>query len=233
MATSPERIIEAGRLALSEEASLAEVHRAIEHANAADVFAPEVSPLPKRITVTEDLALTLKHLPGNIQTAQLPNVRRALTEPERESLLSLLDEVKATEKLLKNTTESLKAAWFNHFDSVAEKEGRADENTPRDRNGWYLLEDRENGTAADTDVIATREIRQGAVSLTAENLKALEDAGQLSHEDYLALTKQTRVVDEDHFLKALAQREHLIPVVAQAIEEKPPTIAFCKREKKS
>jgi hypothetical protein len=91
----------------------------------------------------------------------------------------------------------------------AELDGTADESTPRDGKGFYLLAATRPGYA--------REVRSGTPSADAQELAQLDVEGAISHEDYLAATKQVRVVSEEGFLRLVARKPHLLPALRRAV----------------
>jgi hypothetical protein len=170
-----------------------------------------------------------------VDELKLPTVRRRLSTSEKRQILAWTEQAKDIEKLAKTITEQLKAAFFNHADLVAEEDGRAvPGETPRHKDGWYLLEDKEKAGVIDgAPMKMVREYRGGQVALTVEAIDQLVASGTLTAEDRLQAVTTVEVVDEAAVMKLLADRPHLIPTVVSKVKQtSAPSVAFAIRENK-
>lgn len=179
------------------------------------VKAPDTAPLPRVITEDQQAAL-----------ARLEKVFGAInpTEPRElePSEIPMLIEERMTLDTVKKMTEArladITVIAHNHLDAEAEESGEA-KKAERDNKGHYVLP----GVVADIKAGKglRREVREGAPTLTEAGLRALDEAGELDHEDYLAMTTQTRYVDEAKVTLLLRKKPELVKVIRPAIT--PPT----------
>lgn len=166
--------------------------------------------LPAPVVVTDDQRKALDALADATAALKWPTKRRALSAAEQTALVEYLVTVKEVDKLVTQAKESLRTALFNDLDVAAEQDGTADASTPRDGKGFYLLDATRPGYA--------REVRSGTPSADAQELAQLDVEGLIEHEDYLAATKQVRVVSEVGFLRLVARKPHLLPVLRRAVK---------------
>lgn len=153
-----------------------------------------VGRLPKLPVVTDEQRAALKEL-LDVYGQVAPTERRKLSEQEKVSLVKerkVLDIVKA---MVEKRVEDQKTIVHNHLDAEAEADGRADDNTPRHpEKGFYLLVGEVE--APEQPKKFSRSTRGGSASLSVQDLQNLEAFGTITHEDFLAMTSQVRVVDE-------------------------------------
>lgn len=215
---------------LRQGVSVAEVVRSLQLAEREEPQAP-VSKLPVAVVPNEDQHAALENLAAMLAETHWPQSRRALRVSEKPHFLRLLRVTKTLKRLVEGLErQALRPTWFNHFDCMAEHTGIASEDTPRNGDGWYLLADADNGIVHGEPTKATRELRRGQATITVEDLQELEKDGEITHQDFLALTKQTRVIDEERFLTTLAQRPHLLPAIQQATTVAMPTAQLWSRK---
>jgi hypothetical protein len=184
--------------------TLAEVTRAIAKPES-PALPVAVAPLPSKITVGQQKALThLEEVYGVVQ----PEEVRALTDAEVVELMEerlTLDEV---EKVATARKESIKTAVLNHIDTVVG-------DGPRNKEGHVLTPTKVE--SVDHQKAFSWEVSNRGGSIDAASLKALEESGDLSHDDYLALTDQVRVVNESKVMLALQKNPKLLDVLAKAV----------------
>lgn len=225
-----------GALKLDTAKSWADVVRAAIAAEAKATqaeAAPVVeTPLPKPLVLSPEEEAALKAFATQATNLTVPPNRRMMTTEELFSVNTFLATTKVVAKVVKRATEdTIKPAFHNHFDVKAEKDGVADpRTTPRHpKSGHYLLEDKTSGKVSGLKASAERELRGGTVSLTEEGLKGLVDSGEISHQEYLAMTRQVRVVDEDAVLAAVKKNPELVQKLRKATSVSDPTIALTIR----
>lgn len=172
------------------------------------------APMPVAITPEQREAITKV---GEVFGKVVPTERRTLQATEVASLIEekqTLDELK---KMAEARHESIRTTVFNHFDVEAEAEGKAAD-AYRDKRGHYIL----TGEARATPEVGkkfTREVRQQGPSLNASALEALardDDFADLTWDDYLKMTTQVRVVDENKVMLALKKKPDLVKAIARA-----------------
>jgi hypothetical protein len=178
--------------------------------------APNANPKPaKPFSLTADEEGAIENFVAFTSEVSWPAARRELTATERDRLLSFYTEYQAASKAVERAKEAIRTTFFNHLDVQAEKAGVATpEETPRDKSGHYLLP----GEIAveGHDFRMTREVKDPAVDLNAEDLKALVELGALPHETFLALTAQVRVVDEAKVMEAVRKDPTLLTTLSHA-----------------
>lgn len=171
---------------------------------------PAAAPLARVITEKQQDAIDRV---AKVFGSVVPTERRELAEKEVAKVIEerlTLDELK---KLAESRTEDIRTIICNHLDVVAEKDGSAD-GSLRDGRGHYVLVG--DVRAKGVEKRFSRELRHNKPVLSEPMLRELELAGELSHEDYLALTTQTRVVDENKVMMAVKKNPELVKVLAKA-----------------
>lgn len=172
---------------------------------------PAAPPLPAVITEDQRKALDRLH---EVFGKVVPTDRRALQPAEVTALVDermTLDEI---EKLASKRKEGIRTAVCNHLDVEAEEDGNIPEDATRDKDGHYVLPGKV--PAPDLGKAFSREVRAGTPHITADGLKALVDSGDLSHEDYLEMTTQVRVVDENKIMLRLRKNPDLVRALQKA-----------------
>jgi len=104
------------------------------------------------------------------------------------------------------------------MDIEAEKADLIDDESLRSDQGYYILGGRRLGTS-DAPKQWSREVRQNAPSLNTVSLQALADNPDVDfdHDDFLAMTTQTRVVDENKVMLALKKNPQLVVALQDAV----------------
>lgn len=142
-----------------------------------------------------------------------PDTVRKLEATEVKDLLEeryVLDDV---EDICKKRKEAIRSAVCNHIDME-----HADDDLPRDDKGHVLI--KEKVKVAGQPKCFSLELRSYEPPfVTAEALKELADDPEVenfSQADYLAMTTQTRVVDEHKVMLALQKNPVLLQAIAKA-----------------
>jgi hypothetical protein len=200
-------VANAAKLATAPGATISSFLRGLASIDAAGVK-PAVT-LPKEVAVTNEHRVALSRLADEVAKVDWPSERRQLTEAEEAQLAELLEIVKTAQGVVDDAKDSLRTALFNHLDVQAEASGAVNSFTPRDGKGFYLLPGEGKGFK--------REFRSGTPSADADKLAELVAEGALDKRDYLAATRATRVVDEGGFLKLVARKPHLLPLLRRAV----------------
>lgn len=219
-----------GKLDLAKATSYADVYRALE-ATRAQSKAVE-APLPNAIVLTEgekDALTTFEK-----QASDLPQVltRRALKTPELVAYNTFYASAKALAALADRVVEkTLKPVYHNHFDVIAENNNVVTASTFRhEKTGHYGLADDTSARVEGVAVYPAREIAGGAVKITVEGLQKLEEAGKITHAQFLRWTTSVRVVNEDGILADLKKTPELIEELAQVTTASAPTIKLSQKK---
>lgn len=175
---------------------------------------PVVTPLPAMITLAEREAL--ERLPI-IFGMVVPTEKRALAPNELTNLLVERQTLDVVEKMAAKRKGDIRTTVVNHFDTLA-KEAGVGEDTWTDAEGHVLK-------AAHANVPGTKqcfswEVRPGSggdISDQALRDLAADPTSSFTHEDYLAMTSQVRVVDEPKFLLHLRKHPELAAEIAKAV----------------
>lgn len=175
---------------------------------------PVPAKLPVPAVITDKQKAALNKLPKVFGLA-VPDERRELTPEEVVSLVDEKQTFDEIDKLSKTRKESIRTTLFNHWDVEAESQG-IPEGTERDKDGHYIL-------AAETPVPErekrwTRQLGEKAPTLDADALQELIDDPDVdfTKEDYLSMTVQTRVFDENKAMLALKKNPKLVAAIARA-----------------
>lgn len=182
-------------------------------------------PLPAKPSVAEDVKVALRLVGERVAGIRVPTRRAKLSDAQFQSLGEALAAIKVVKKWIKEVEDdTIRVALFNHFDRVAEDGKDFDpEAISVDKNGFYVLPAQ---VKLDAGPVVKREPRQGRVTLAAEDLFELVQTGELDRQDYLALTKQVRVVDEEAVLGALERKPALAVAIKKASTVAPGSVAL-------
>lgn len=188
---------------------------------------PSEVPLPAEITDEEHVALDRV---GEVYGSVVPAERRMLEPAEVHTLVEERLTLDTIEKMSKRRKEDIRTIIFNHLDVEVEESG-IDLEAPRDKRGHYVVEGQVIGQS-DTPKKFKREVRESSPSISESALKALSedpDVPDFTHEDYLAMTTQTRVVDENKIMLALKNKPELIHAISKAVTPGGKTAALTVR----
>ena len=171
---------------------------------------PAVIPTAKAITPKQSAAMEKV---ATVYGRVVPTERRTLEPVEAEALVEekqTLDEVK---KMATSRLEDITVTIHNHLNVALEESGKA-EGVLLDGKGNYIAEGRVGGPGQEQEF--AREVKNYAASLNIDGLKEAEALGLLSHEDYLAMTRQVRVVDEARVLEVLGKKPEVLAAIQHA-----------------
>lgn len=217
-----------------KDVSLRDVIRAIQTDAANELPVSVEAPLPKKIEVTDQQRTAISTLLDTLDELSLPTIRRTLRPYEVASVLAWTQDAKSVETVVKNMLIQLKAAFFNHADVLAEEDGRAvPGETPRDKNGWYLLDDKQSGAVKGSPFMLTREAKNGSVEMTVEGIDALIADGVLPATARKRFVKTVEAVDESALLAYMADNPKDIPrIAAKVTQASAPSVSFHVRQNK-
>lgn len=218
------------RKALSKaKASVSDVLRATRP-EAASVSVAE-TPIPQDPALDEEAWDAIEKVAGLLAALELPKHRRIMTTPELEAVTRTYEALQTAQKGLDRARNQIKAAAFNHFDAVAAHDGKITDETKLTKEGWAVLPDKESAVVEGLRKVMTREVSGGKVTLPLDALRDLVEDGALEQADFLALTKQIRVVDEDRVMTWLRKNADRADVLAEATEIGNGSASFWLRDR--
>jgi hypothetical protein len=204
--------------------SLAELLRALEPAPPPPT-PPASPPLPIAISPEQRAALDkLTEVFGVV----VPTERRMLTPEEIAQVIEERETMDELKDLAEKRTASIRTIICNHLDVEAERDGKADASTPRDAKGHYILTGSVRVPQAERQF--KRELRATSPTLDERALLLLAEHGEITHEDYLSMTTQTRVVDENKVMLALKRKPELLDAIAKATRPGSKTASLYLRK---
>lgn len=179
---------------------------------------PTKTPLPAVLTEKERQALETFH---QVFGKVCPTERSAVTEEQLDLLVQERDVLDVIEKMIAKRKEAIRTIVFNHFDTQRDPSLDRDEDgnitgVEWDKDGFYILPERVS--VPSQGKAFTREVSEGTAGLTEAKLRALDEQGVISHEDYLEMTDQTRVVNEAKVLLRFRKNPKLVAAIGSAIE---------------
>lgn len=207
------------KVALREGKTWGDVVRAALRDELADAAPQAKPPVAKPVKLSAKDTAALQTMATKLDAVVWPSDRRKLNKTELKSMLELFSATKDLKSLVERLEKGEKPVFFNHFDVIAETR---DDNpatpaeAPRNGDGFYALEDKENGAVDGLEVKATREVSAATVQIDVERLFDLVQAGKLSRETFRKMTKRVLAVDEDGVMAEIKADPTLIPIVKEA-----------------
>lgn len=169
--------------------------------------------------LTDQNRTDLKVLPeifGQVQVSE----PRALTDTEAKALVEERDVIDRLMLVLKKRKdETLRSNLANHLDALAEEAGLVTEDTPRDKDGHYIV--KQDVPVEGTGRKIQRIVSEGKASVDSAMLERLHEEGVLSREEYLSLTSPPTVkrnFDPDKARKAVLKDPALLEKIAAAVK---------------
>lgn len=211
-------------LAISPKAKLPEILTTALAVPTATAVPEVLYDIPKPIELSPEASIALT----TVATMEPVTVteRRKLTHEEIVALSDERSDLDALEKYIKARKDAQRAMIFNHLDVEAEEAG---EDAPIDSKGHFI---KAGSVDTGTGKRFTRELRTKAPVLTAEGLRDVVDQFDdevFSYEDYLAVTTQVRVLDEEKALIAMRTKPGIIQAFAKAAEPGETTASMYRR----
>lgn len=173
--------------------------------------APAVVPLPREITAEQRAAI--ERMP-TVYGKVVPTRRCSLTLAEIDTLIVERDTLDTVKKTAEGRLEDITIIAHNHLDIETEKKFAEGERPEKDAKGHYVTAARFGVPGQGKEF--SRETRETSASLDLSALEALVDSGDLTHEQYLSMTTQVRVVDEAKIMLAVRKEPGLIKALAKA-----------------
>lgn len=191
----------------------------------------KISP-PAQITKSEREAL--ERLP-DVFGVVVPTEVRALEPKEIDQLLSERQVLKTIKEMAaKRIDDGIRTTVLNHNDTLF-AEGKSDEElaeADRTKDGHYVAPGKHPGEGENGKQFSV-EPTKGKAQMDPNALKALSEDPEVewfTHEDYLAMTTQTRVFDEAKVMLLLKRKPELVRAVREATIRSNPTVAVWERK---
>jgi hypothetical protein len=181
---------------------------------------PPKLPLAAKINDDQIKALTrLLEIFGSV----VPSVRRALEPRERASLMEERQTLGVVENMVESRKDGIRTTILNHNDVTRESGngGKPLRDALIDKDGHYLADDKDIVAVPDSDKVFSWETSRREPEINLDRLKALSEdpaVPEFTHEDWLAMTVQTRVWDENKTMQHLKKNPKLLSVIARAAE---------------
>jgi hypothetical protein len=204
---------------IARAGSLKDIAAALDvHVAPAPVFT-NVATWPKPVTMTEEAKQAIDALPV-VFNRVMPTEPKILDDKEMVDLFEEREILRDALAPLSARDEVIKEIVRHHMDLVAEQSNIAIPKdivrngqviataTTRDSKGHYILASKGNPEQAEipgTNQAWSREYKQGGVSFNfaAGDLLAMYEEGEITREQYLAMTRETRVFDEAKTMEAV------------------------------
>lgn len=232
---------------IAKASSLKDIAAALDvHVPAAPVYT-NVAEWPSPLVLTDEQQDALAEIPA-VFGAVHPAEPKILDADEMNTLYREREVLREVLEPLKGRDEVIKEIVRHHMDLVAEESNIAvpkdivrsgslvAEATPRDKAGHYILASKGNPERANipgTNQAWSREYREGAVSfaLAADDLLAMYEAGEITREAYLSMTRETRVFDEAKTMEAVRKDpETYLPILRRvAVRSDNGTSMFVRK----
>lgn len=179
------------------------------------VVPPEEYDIPKPVLVDTSTEMALQATAALVPLTVVE--RRTLVQAEIDQLNEERTQLDAMAKYIEARKAAHRAMIFNHLDVALESSLDEDTSPPSsDDKGHYIQAGEVFSSGGHR---FTRELRREAPVLTAEALRAVEESlpdDVFSHDDYLAVTTQVRVLDEEKALILMRTKPEIIQAFAAA-----------------
>lgn len=179
--------------------------------------------VPPDFPITDEQKAALEKLPL-VWGSVAPTEVRALEPIELVALMVERRTADEVAKMVGGRLNAIRDIILNHFDVTA---------------GERIPEDKQKRTRAGriiekAQIVAdgkkwSKESRSSKPQIDIEKLRALDEAGELDHEDFLAMTTPIRVIDENKVMLALARKPELVDLIAKSLTETEATVSLYVR----
>ncbi len=203
--------------------SLKELLDALKPHSVVDV--PPSLPVPRR-RLTADQIDAMQRLP-DLFARVVPDRPRLLATSEVSQLREEVACLKHIAKMAKERTDDVRTTVLNHANRLAEEDGTFGDALKEKDGHAVLSRDVMDDSGKGFKLVATKPTGH----LSELSLKALElDASvpEFTHQDYLAMTRPERVLDDHLAMVHLRKRPDLVEVLTRArvVTATSPSIAF-------
>jgi hypothetical protein len=196
---------------------------------AAALAVPAEAPLPAVITDQQKAALDrLPEVFGRV----VPQERRALQPTEVSLLLEERATLKTIADMAKDREADIRTTVLNAHDVRLEESGEDLSAVERDKDGHYIRKGEIRAEAGASQRFSV-EARSGSATVNPDLLRQLaadENEPWFTHDDYLKMTTQTRVFDEEKTMIALRSRPDLLAALRYATTPGRGSVAVTPRK---
>lgn len=169
--------------------------------------------LPGNVNLTQEVRYALRQLPGVFNSVNIGE-RRSLTQDEVDAITAEAEVMRVIAPVLAGRLEVIKEMIRVHMDVTAEQGGHVASSdlidpvsgevivpaTLRDQNGHYLqAAPRQPHQVQSGNKAWSQEYVSGGTSVSGSALIKLYEDGEITRREYLAVTRETRVLDNDKF----------------------------------
>lgn len=193
--------------------------------------APKVPSLTG-VTLTTEMAEALQDLLSVFGGTEIDRIR--MLSPAE--VLGLTREVLAIEAVSDHLTarvEEVKERIRYHLDLSAVADGRVTNDTVQDVHGHWIVARKgapETVKVPDLDRSWSREYRSGSSKIDEGLLLEMYETGQITRDDYLALTVEKRVFDVDKAMRSMQKEPRLIEIINKIIKRGRPVLSLYLRK---
>lgn len=195
---------------------------------------PAVVPqvLPNTTKLDKDERAALERLP-EVYGRVVPTEKRVLTEDEVGGLYEERQTLDAIEKLIKDRKEAIRNTVVNSMDCSYEA-GPPDEKAPsRDNKGHFVRDAAVK--IPDSKQQFAWEASSGQLQVNLDALRAIAadpEVEEVTHQDFLDVTDQVRVINISAFLDKVKAKPELLKHLHQVVSEGAPKGALYIRRQK-
>lgn len=195
-----------------------------------DLVATETEQVPIKRQSTEASPLTAEQVKAIEMLPEVfgqvsPAEPRALTQDEAERLVNERHVIDVVLSVLSNRKDkTIREALANHLDATLEAEGAVDSDTPRSKDGHYLVKSSAKVPGAAKTIDAT--VSNPSPKVSSALLLDMFENGDLTREEYLSVTAVPEVArdfDEQKARKAIKKNPALLAKIAKATTRSAPT----------
>lgn len=214
--------LDAARISLREGASLMSVVDPAAKPVPTSSKAVDFPQVPETPEITPEIRQALRDLP-KVYGQVVVEEPRTLGSTEIVSLHDEFVTLQAIGKTLERRADVVKEYVRTHVDAQAVQDGVDVKRTPRDKAGHFILASKGEPTRVNVDgtnqafSLEYRNGRAGTSSISSERLLDMYEQGEISREDYLSLTRERRVFDEDKATSAILAKPELLAVIRSAM----------------
>lgn len=160
----------------------------------------------------------------------VPTEPRQLSKTEIDALLAERQVVDIVARLTSQRKDDIALSVKHHHDAVVVEQ---DPDAERTKDGHFAVSGRYGGEDNAEQVFSV-EVRKGSVKVDLDRLASDADddgVGDLTHEDYLALTRPVRVIDPDRAATLLRKRPELLGVLERYVTQGAPSVSTYVRKR--
>ncbi len=228
---------------MTENQSIIAIHapgatlKTVAAALVADHTPPPVVVTPKpsvQIKMTDKLVRALTVLPAVFAKVQ-PETARALSLTEVKELDEEYAAIQEIAKALTARSNAIKNTMRIHMASVAVAHGDANSRTDIDAKGFPVVASQgapQQLPVPETTHAWSLEYREAEVTVNDGQLVRMLNDGEITRAQYLALTKDVRVFDEDKAFASIVKDNSLLSVLRKITRKGTPSTALFIRDLK-